>query len=314
MALDTNLVTLEGTLTPCAPFDFGKTLQFVGDFTPTEGEQSVTTSSITKAITLNGRAVGFQVRNVGSVEEPLVAYTLFSEHALSEAEHEAIRDRIRFFLSLDDDLRPFYAIGRGDPYFKPVIEALYGLHQPKFLTPFEIACWSILGQRTPMAIAHRTKMGLIKRWGTSITLPDGQTYHAFPEPQHMLAVNLDELASIVRNARKVEYLHAVIQFFNEVDENYLRTADYTEVATRLRGVRGIGEWSAYFILIRGLGRNERTSVSGKEIVSAASRVYRQPLTPTEIQRLADRYGKYQGDWTFYVRVAVFLYSDVLVAS
>lgn len=290
---------------PRAPFDFVKTLQFVGDFTPTEGEQTVTANTLTKAVTLNGRAVAFHVRNIGSVEAPCVAYTLFTEHPLTNAEHETIRERLRFFLSLDDDLQPFYTIGRTDPHFEPVIKALYGLHQPKFLTPFEIACWAVLAQRIPMALAHRTKMALAQRWGTSITLPEG-VYHAFPEPQQMATVSVDELAPIVRNIRKVEYLHAVIQFFNEVDESYLRTGDYSEVATSIRSIRGIGEWSAYFILIRGLGRIERTPLSDKEIIKAASSIYRQEMTPAAIQRIVDCYGTHQGYWAFYVRAGVFL--------
>jgi DNA-3-methyladenine glycosylase II len=299
------LSTIEGTLTPRAPFDFVKTLQFVGDFTPTEGEQTITTEAITKAVTLNGRAVAFQVRSRGSVEEPCLAYRLFSERPLSDAEHETMRDRISFFLSLDDDLQSFYAIGGTDPHFEPVIKALYGLHQPKFLTPFEIACWAVLTQRIPIAIAHRTKMELMKRWGTSITLPEG-TYYAFPEPQQMTMVSLDELATMVRNGRKAEYLQAVIHFFNKVEEDYLRTGDYDEVATRIRSIRGIGEWSAFFIMIRGLGRIERTSVSGKEIIKAASYIYRQEMTLADIQHIVDGYGEHQGYWAFYVRAGVFL--------
>lgn len=311
MPTSTHLTTIEGTLTPRAPFDFGQTLQFVGDFTPTAGEQTVTEQSISKALTLNGRAVGFQVRNLGTVEEPQVAYTLFSEQPLNAAEHAAVRDRIRFFLSLDDDLQPFYAIARSDPPFELVIDTLYGLHQPKFLTPFEIACWAILGQRVPMAVAHKMKMALMQRWGTAITLSDGQTYHAFPEPQQMAAVSLDELATVVRNVRKVEYLHAVIHFFVSVDEQYLRTGDYDGVAARLRAVRGVGDWSAYFILIRGLGRHERTATSGKEIIQAASKVYGQSLTPPDLQRILAGYGEHQGHWSFYVRVMSFLHSDLL---
>ncbi|HEY0757235.1 MAG TPA: hypothetical protein VGD98_24990 [Ktedonobacteraceae bacterium] len=314
MAINSNLSIIEGVLTPRAPFDFGRTLQFVGSFTPTAGEQSVTDQSITKAVMLNGRAVGFKVCSIGSVEEPTLAYTLFSEQPLTEAEHEALRDRIRFFLSLDNDLQEFYAIGYTDPSFEPVIKALYGLHQPKFLTPFEIACWAVLVQRTPMAIAHSTKMALNRRWGADIMLPDGAIYSAFPEPEQMVAVSIDELASVVRNTRKVEYLYAVIQFFGSVDEHYLRTGDYDEVVTRLRAVRGIGEWSAYFILLRGLGRMERTPVSDKEIITAASKVYGRALTPASIQTIIDRYGKLQGDWAFYVRVMVFLYWDAITKA
>jgi len=296
------LTIVEGILTPCAPFDFHKTLRFVGDFAPTEGEQTLTADTIIKAITLNGRAVALQVRDVGSVEAPRVEYTLFTEHPLSDAEHKALKDRISFFLSLDDNLQTFYSIACTDPHFEPVIKALYGLHQPKFLTPFELACWSVLTQRLPIAIAHRAKMALAKRWGTSITLPEG-TYYAFPEPQQMASIDRNELAEIVRNVRKVEYLQAVIDFFNETDEQYLRTGDYAEVAASIRSIRGIGEWSASFILARGLGRTEHTSLSGKEIIKAAARIYGQEMTSADLQNIVDRYGVDQGSWAFYLRAS-----------
>ncbi|HLZ60140.1 MAG TPA: hypothetical protein VKR06_24585 [Ktedonosporobacter sp.] len=306
MPTNTNLSTIAGTLTPRAPFDFAKTLGFLGYFTPTEGEQKLSTAAMTKAVTLNGRAVAFELHSTGTVQEPALAYTLFSERPLTAVEHEAIRDRIRFFLSLDDDLQPFYTIGLADPHFAPVIQHLYGLHQPKFLTPFEIACWAVLVQRNPMAIAHRTKMALVERWGTSITLPSGTCY-AFPEPEQLASVDADELATIVRNTRKVEYLRSVIQFFNEADEQFLRTGDYAEVAARIRAIRGIGEWSSYFILIRGLGRMEYTPFGEKEQLKAASDVYNQgqPLTTADVQRLVEPYGSTQGHWAFYVRNAFF---------
>lgn len=304
------IVTLEGTLTPRAPFDFAKTLQFVGDFTPMEGEQTIADNVLTKAVMLNGRAVAFQVRNLGRVEEPQVAYTLFSARPLTEIEHEMLRDRIRFFLSLDDDLQPFYAVGRTDTHFAPVIQSLYGLHQPKFLTPFELACWAILTQRTPIAIAHRMKMALVARGGRSITLPEG-VYRAFPEPQELAGVNIDELFSLVRNVRKSEYLYEVIRFFNEVDEQYLRTGEYNEVAARIRSIRGVGEWSAYFILIRGLGRIERIPLSGKEFLNAASQVYQREVTSADLEQLAARYGTKQGYWSFYLRASTLLGHEVL---
>lgn len=222
------IVTLEGTLTPRAPFDFAKTLQFVGDFTPMEGEQTISDNVLTKAVMLNGRAVAFQVRNLGSVEEPQVAYTLFSARPLTEIEHEMLRDRIRFFLSLDDDLQPFYAVGRTDTHFAPVIQSLYGLHQPKFLTPFELACWAILTQRTPIAIAHRMKMALVARGGRSIILPEG-VYRAFPEPQELAGMNIDELFSLVRNVRKSEYLYEVIRFSTRLTSNICALANITKL-------------------------------------------------------------------------------------
>lgn len=260
----TSIQTVTGALTARPPFDFSKTLAFLGAFSPTAGEQTLEPESITKAVTVNGRAVAFTLRSAGTVEAPRLAYTLASEQPLSDEEHAAVADRICFFLSLDDDLQPFYATGRADPSFAPVIERFYGLHQPKFLTPFEIGCWAILGQHIPMPIAHRIKLALVERWGTSITLPAG-TYRAFPEPEQLAAVDPADLAAVVRNERKVEYLRAVIEFFSEVDERWLRTGDYAEVAARIRGIKGVGEWSSHFILVRGLVRMERVSTIDAEL-------------------------------------------------
>ncbi len=64
-------------------------------------------------------------------------------------------DRLGFYLSLQDDLRPFYAIADADPDFAPVARGLYGFQQVKFLTPFEHLCWAILTQRTPMNFSPR---------------------------------------------------------------------------------------------------------------------------------------------------------------
>jgi DNA-3-methyladenine glycosylase II len=302
--LMTTLTTTTGALTPRAPYDFIKTLAFIGDFTPTGGEQTLAADAVTKAITQNGQAVAFELRSAGTIAEPRVSYTLFSEHPLSEADQRAVGERIRFFLSMDDDLQPFYTIARADTHFAPIIKRFYGLHQPKFLTPFEIACWSILTQRQPIAIAHRVKMALVRRWGTSITLPDGTEYWAFPEPAQLATITADELAQVVRNERKVAYLLAVIKFFNAVDEQFLRNGDYEEVSASIKGIKGIGDWSSHFILVRGLGRMERVSATDKELSKAAASIYNQgrTLPPAEIQRIIDRYGSTQGYWAFYARI------------
>jgi DNA-3-methyladenine glycosylase II len=302
MSTSADLHVFTGTLTPRPPFDFVKSLGFLRGFGPTEGEQIFASGSLTKAVTLQGRAVAFELHSTGTIEEPELVYRLYSEQSLNEADRAAVTDRLRFFLSLDDDLRPFYEIGSADPSLAPVIERFYGLHQPKFLTPFEIACWAILGQRQPWRVAHRTKLALVERWGTSITL-QGEIYRAFPEPEQLAAVDAGELASVVRNERKVEYLQAVIQFFNEVDEQFLRYGDYDEVIAKIRGIRGVGDWSSYFIMVRGLGRMERVSTVDQELAKAAAKVYNdgQMLAPSEMQRLLDRYGIYQGLWALYLR-------------
>jgi DNA-3-methyladenine glycosylase II len=296
--------TITGTLTPRPPCDFAKTLAFLRGFSPTAGEQTLAGDSVTKAVTLHGRAIAFTVRGSGTADAPQISYQLLSERPIGDDEHAIIADRIRFFLSLDDDLAPFYALGQADPAFAPIIARFYGLHHPKFLTPFEIACWAILAQRIPMPIAHRVKLSLVERWGTNITLPDG-IYRAFPEPDQLAQVSRPDLLSVVRNERKVDYLRAVIAFFQEIDEQFLREGEYAQVAARIRGIKGIGEWSAHFILVRGLGRMEQVNATDRELAKAAAAIYNagKPLPTGDLQQIIDHYGPTQGYWAYYARIA-----------
>ena len=295
--------TETGYITPTAPFDFAKTLNFLGFFPATQGEQIVTEQALTKAVYVSGKLIGFRVSSTGTIEEPRLEYMLFSEQTIEDATKNAAIDRITFFLSLDDDLHTFYAIGREDSDFAPIVQELYGYHQVKFLTPFEIACWAVLTQRNPMNMSQKMKKSLIDRYGGTITI-DGTTYSAFPEAERMIHVSEDELTDVVRNARKAEYLVAVIKAFSDVDEHFLRTGDYDEVEAWLRSIRGFGAWSSSFVMVRGLGRMERLTSNEKVMLTAASRLYGhgKDLSRAEIERIGERYGDYQGYWGHYLRV------------
>lgn len=297
------LNSCSGTLHPTLPFDFARSLEFLGFFPPTQNEQSLAEQTLTKAICLRGQVIGFQVKSVGSSEAPQLVYTLWSEQPLDAPTERAVVDRLRFYLSLDDDLRPFYAIGQADPRFAPVIQRLYGYHQVKFLTPFENACWAILTQRTPMAVARKLKQALTTHYGGSLIL-DGTEYWAFPEPGVLAEAGETDLAVLLHHVRRAEYLHAVARAFATVDETFLRTGPYEEVNTWLRGLKGIGEWSSDFILLRGLGRMEGLPITEKRIVEAASKVYGQgrPLSEQAVRQLAGRYGPWRGYWAHYLRV------------
>ncbi len=297
------MYTDTGYITPTAPYDFTKSLNFLGFFPATQDEQAVTEQALTKAVYVDGQLLAFRVDSTGTIDKPWLAYTLFSEQAIDETIKNAALDRIVFFLSLDDDLRPFYAIGREDADFAPIVEELYGYHQVKFLTPFEIACWAVLTQRNPMNMSQRMKKNIIDTYGGTITV-DGVAYSAFPEAERMVHVSEDELTGVVRNARKAEYLVAVIKAFSDVDEHFLRTGDYDEVEAWLHSIRGFGAWSASFVMVRGLGRMEHLTSNEKAMLAAVSRLYGhgKDLSRAEIERIGEKYGDYKGYWGHYLRV------------
>lgn len=291
---------ITGTLPTTQPFDFTKSLAFLGIFTPTQSEQFLGAQTLIKAFRINGQTIGCKLWS----ENNELHYELTSNSPISPATHELTRDHLRFFLSLDDDLSEFYALADDDPQFQPILHKLYGYHQVKFASPFENACWAILSQRTPMSQARKLKQRLIDRYGDHITI-DGETYPAFPTTQDLITLDEETLAALIGNERKASYLFSAIQAFNTVDNTFLRHGNYEEVEAFLRSIKGIGEWSASFILIRALGRMEHLKSPEKRLLSAAQKWYGYETVHTakDVINLAAHYGDWQCYWAHYVRAA-----------
>jgi DNA-3-methyladenine glycosylase II len=266
------------------------------------GQQNIGGGVLTSAFSQAGVCIAFRVRSTGTITHPQLGYTLFSEIELTDESRSDAADYIAFFLSLSDDLTPFYEIGRGDPAFTPIIERLYGYHQVKFPTPFENAVWAILSQRNRMSLSEKMKQTMTEQYGSSIEL-DGVLYRAFPEPAHLVPVPVDELAAVLRHGPKAESIVDAARAFASMDVAFLREADYDDVYRWLRQIRGIGDWSASFILLRGLGRMEHLPRGEKRVLDAASRVYKQPVAQETLDHMGERYGPWQGYWAHYLRVA-----------
>ncbi len=287
-------------LRPRAPFDFGQSLAFLDGFPLMRGDTEIADGVLTRAVIVGGETVVFRVESHGAIDAPLLKATLDAERPITGAVREAAQDRIAFFLSIADDLVPFYKVGQKDAAFAPVIEHLYGYHQAKFLTPFDNAAWAILSQRTPMAAARKTWDALIERYGSHLIV-GGRTYRAFPSAERLATVSPDDLLAILPNLRKAPYLHAAARAFDDVDETWLRTAPYDDVRAWLLRIPGIGDWSATFVLTRALGRMERHA--GEEaLLRAAAKVYgHAAATPGGLNALAERYDQYRGYWAHYLR-------------
>ena len=297
------LFSYSGKLKPSAPFDFSKSLEFLSDFMPTKSEQMVANGSLTKAVEIKGNTIAFRITDEGTIEKPGLCFTAYSQSEFNKENERAVDDRISFYLSLQDDLKEFYQIAQQDKAFKPVIQKLYGHKQVKFLTPFENACWAILGQRLPLTVSHSMKEKIVQKFGGHINV-DGIDYYSFPDPTS-LPSECEKLLEIIHNDRKAEYLAATVKAFSSVDEKWLRNAPFDEVYSWLTEIKGIGPWSAHFVLIRGLGRMERISTVDGELALAVAEIYKgdkEPLSEKEVINIAEKYGKWQGYWAYYCRI------------
>jgi DNA-3-methyladenine glycosylase II len=300
---DRGLSSEEGFLAPRSPFDFSKSLDFLGEFTPMRDEHAIDEQSLTRAVSFGGQAIVFRIRSTGLIKNPRLKYTLYAERPISSGIRDAVTDRIGFFLSLSDDLEAFYRLGYGDMDFAPILQKYYGLHHVKFLTPFECAAWAVLSQRYPMGAAQKVKQSIMEKFGTALEV-EHRTYRAFPEPYRLAMASIDELMPLVRNKRRVEFLMGVAKSFSETDERFLRTAKYDQVENWLSKINGIGEWSSKLIMLRGLGRMEKLAIESR-LLKAASTVYGhgKPIAQSRFEQLAERYGAWKGYWAYYLRAA-----------
>ncbi|WP_344576881.1 hypothetical protein [Nonomuraea roseoviolacea] len=267
-----------------APFDFGASLRFLARFPPAGGEQEITGTTLVKAYRVAGHTVRARLSPAGAG----LRCELESPDPLTDEVVTAAADRIRFHLSLDDDLTGFYEAA--DEGFRPVVERLRGYHQVKFPSPVENLVWAILCQRTPMRAAARAKAAIVAH--------AGNPYGAFPDVGQLLETPAD----LAGDPRKAGRLRAALEAWARTDEAFLRHGPYEEVKAFLLGLPGIGPWSASFVLIRGLGRMEEAPID-RELTRSAAAAYGRTLGERELRDLAAGYGPWQGYWAHYLRVA-----------
>ena len=295
----------QGIINAAPPFDFAKSLDYLRQFPPPALYLDLGNDSFKKAFRIQGQTLLASVSSNGDSERPVLEYTLYSSHPVSDELESATVDRLCSFLSLDDDLEGFYSLAAQDPQFQPIAQALFGYHPVKFQSPFEAAVWAIVSQRNRSNQARNMFRRLVDRFGYDIEL-NGVTCRAFPEPQDIAGCNEGDLAYVANNLRRAEFLLDAARAFALARPDFFTIGEYSEVEAWLRGITGIGPWSASFILLRGLGRSESIPLPDQRFLDAASRVYGAGLTlPTsDILRIARRYHPWQGYWAHYLRIAV----------
>lgn len=224
-------------------------------------------------------------------------------HDLSLGEAQSIWDQLDQFLALSLELEPLVEEARNDPAFQPVAAALYGFHPPRFRSAFQAACWTVVRQRTPQKFAVATMDRLTELLGTTAPGAAGGQLRLFPTPGRLAYGAREELVAATNNLRKVERLEGMAAEFATVNEAELVTADYDEAFKWLKGLPGLGPWSAEQVMWRGLGRVERTPWRDTGALGAISAVYTPGLTLVKgaARELARHYGGLQGVWLSYLK-------------
>ena len=163
----------------------------------------------------------------------------------------AARSTLARLLGLDLDLSGFYMRAARDRVLTELAERYRGLKPPLFPTVFECLLNAVACQQLSIAAG----LTMLSRLAAAAGEPVG-TLHAFPTPSDVLGLPPSALRSLGFSERKAETMHelAAAAAAGELELRTLEQMNDAAVIETLVRHRGIGPWSADYVLLRGLGR------------------------------------------------------------
>ena len=216
---------------------------------------------------------------VVALSQPDGAGDVFGEIAstTSAGELSVIATQIARILSLDHDAQGLAAVGARDPMARALLEAAPGFRPVSFPSPYEAAVWGVLAQRISMPVAAAIKQRLAVATGT-ITAGWDRELHPSPAPERLL--DLRSFAGV--SSEKLARLHAVAlaALEGKLDAARLRAMPRALAIDELRGIHGVGPWTAEHILLRGCGVVDELPSHEPRLLRGIAELYGLPATPS----------------------------------
>lgn len=242
------------TIEPVPPYDFHLTADYATHFNGRYLWEFYEDGVYRCVLNLNGSLVVAAVRGEGTVDEPRLDVELAGP-ALGESLLIDARQKLEWIFQANVDLAPFYRMANADLFLKPLAEAHRGFHVSQGPSVFEGLVSAILGQQISGQVARTLRILLMESYGESLTV-DGVTYYTFPTPDALVAAGVKGLRDKKNSGRKSEYIVDIATKLaaGEVDLEGLYNKTDDEVIETLTALRGVGVWSAHWLLVRTLGR------------------------------------------------------------
>ena len=291
-------------LRPTPPFDFELTAGYHTYFQARSGADNLDGGAYRRVLDLHGRLVLAVVRSTGSTDWPELTLELRGD-ALTDADGQTAAEQVDWLLGTGQELAPFYALAESDRAMAGLVRQFRGLHLPRTATLFEALTLAILGQQISAAVARAMRMLLIERFGARAEF-DGVTYHAFPRPEAILSSSPEELRTLKLTRRKAEYVYGIAEAALEPEWAELYDLPDDEFVRRLTALRGVGNWTAQWALVRGLARPDALPLGDLALRRGVSRLLRdgEAVSDAEVEELAERWRPWRSYATAYLFAAM----------
>ena len=182
---------------------------------------------------------------------------LIIETEASEVDSAEITEYIIRWFDTERDLSPFYRTLSQYQSLHPLLK-YKGLRIIGVPDLFESLCWTIIGQQINLAFAYKLKARLTKAFGHSSQWNGHELWH-FPAPEDLLEISSEFREANQFSRSKVKYLMNTAEAFVNGTisfEKLKAIKDFEGRQQLLSQVKGIGEWSANYALMKTLHQPE----------------------------------------------------------
>jgi DNA-3-methyladenine glycosylase II len=283
------------------PFDFERSLKFSvkSRFETTENDRH---PSLRRLLRVDNSIILAEIYFTGGIESPLgrVNWELLEGPRISGNKVVSAARRI---VSGGLDLGGFYKRAEKVAVINKLALKYRGLKPILTPTVFEAAAWAIMSQQVNLSFANLLKMRLQEKFGRRYSF-NGNVYYLFPEPESVSDATTGALKSLQFSSRKAEYLIGLARgaVANGRYLESLADLEYSAALERLRNIRGIGIWSANYILMRGAGHADCLPLGDSGLYRAVKNVYRLSEIPDNawIEKAAAKFIPFRSLFTLYL--------------
>lgn len=243
----------------------------------------------------------------GTAEAPRLDVSVATTSTQDPSElRAATTQRLGDLLGLGVDLTDFYERAALDPDLGGLVQRFRGVRPPRFPSVFEGLVNAVACQQLSIDAGISMLNRLSESFG-SPALECRPTAHAFPDARVVARLDPGALRPLGFSARKAL---AIVELAERLAQGEYRMAELEqlgndEVTTALRALRGVGRWSAEYVLLRTLGRLD---VFPGDDVGARNNLRRRlgidsPLAYDDVRRITSRWSPYSGLVYFHFLLA-----------
>jgi AraC family transcriptional regulator, regulatory protein of adaptative response / DNA-3-methyladenine glycosylase II len=203
-------------------------------------------------------------------------------------------------LGLHRDPAPFERKMEATPRLTPLIEGRRGLRIPQVPDPFDALAWVIVGQQITLSFAFTLRERLVRLTGA----PAGGGLYTPPTAEAVARLEVEDLVPEQFSRRKAEYLigaaRLIVSGGLALDE--LGAGSAVRMESELLAVRGLGPWSAHYLMMRCFGFEDCLPVGDAGLVRGLERFFDLPTRPgpEETRELMQAFAPYRSWATFHL--------------